>query len=113
MMGDMSKLKITYYTRRWSQRVSLNVKKTSTGWHISHIAINGDTDPEGHPILERNLVQDNVHFPKDVGHFLGHVWYLLEEGVIDEARAQEMLEDIGQWISSCETSQPTWRGWNC
>lgn len=103
---------LTYFTRRWSSNVTLRVQKTHTGWHISNIAINGDTDSDGAPILEANLKQDNVQYPEGVGGFLGFIWQQLDQGEIDSARAQSMLEELGQWISNCETSQPVWRPWN-
>lgn len=109
---NMNDLNLTYYTRRWNSRTTLAVRKIATGWHISHKAINGDTDREGVPILESNLHQDNVKFPHDLGAFLGFVWRELDSGAIDQIRAQEMLDQLGEWISACETSQPLWRGWN-
>lgn len=104
--------KLTYRTLRWSANTSLRVKKTDTGWHISHQAINGETDYEGAPILEMNLNQDNVKFPEGVGTFLGFVWRQLDSDDIDEERAQQMIQEIGDWITACETSQPIWKVWN-
>ncbi|OAI93382.1 hypothetical protein [Pseudomonas putida] len=108
----MNDFALTYWTRRFSAKTTLKVRKTQTGWHISHIAIFGDTDHEGAPILEANLEQDNVKFPKGVGAFLGFVWEQLDEGEIDAERAQEMIQEIGDWITACETSQPQWKVWN-
>jgi len=108
----MHDLKLTYYTRRWNSQTTLTVRKTANGWHISHIAINGDTDREGVPFLEANLCQDNVKYPHDVGAYLGFVWDQLNNGEIDEVRAQKMLDEIGEWISACESSQPVWKIWN-
>lgn len=108
----MKDFELTYYTRRWKANTTLTVKKTQAGWHISNIAINGDTDTEGAPILEQNLHQDNVRYPHDVGSFLGFIWGELDSAAIDEIRAQQMIDEIGDWITSCETSQPVWRPWN-
>ena len=108
----MTDFKLTYYTRRWKHNTTLTVTKTATGWHISHMAINGETDREGSPILEQNLYQDDVSFPHDVGGFLGFIWGQLNSGVIDVEKAQEMIEEVGDWITSCETSQPNWHPWN-
>lgn len=108
----MDDFKLTYHTRRWNNNTTLTVRKTATGWHISNIAINGDTNREGAPILESNLHQDLVKFPHDVGAFLGFVWGELDNGDIDAERAQEMIDEIGEWISACESSQPVWKIWN-
>lgn len=108
----MHDFKLTYYTRRWNNDTTLTVRKTATGWHISHIAIFGDTDREGAPILEANLNQDYVKFPDGVGAFLGFVWEQLDSGDIDAERGQQMIQEIGEWITACETSQPVWKVWN-
>lgn len=108
----MTAFNLTYHARRWNHNVTLTVKKTDSGWHISHVAINGDTSREGVPILEENLHQDNVSFPNDVGGFLAFIWGELDSGAIDAARAQEMIDEVGDWITNCETSQPVWRSWN-
>lgn len=101
-----------FYTRRWNNTVTLNVRKTDTGWHISHIAINGDCDPDGSPFLYANLRQDNVKYPEGIGRFMNFVWEQLHHGEIDEDRAQEMLSELGAWVSECESSQPNWKSWN-
>lgn len=108
----MKDFKLKYYNRRWNHSTTLTVRKPETGWHISNIAINGDADREGAPFLEANLHQDNVKFPHDVGAFLGFVWEQLNNGDIDEARAQGMIDEVGEWISQCESSQPVWKIWN-
>lgn len=108
----MNQYKLTFFTRRWSANVTLDVKKIDTGWHISHIAINGDADPQGKPILEENLHQDYVQFPHGVGGFLGFIWEQLHNQEIDAQRAQDMLDELGNWISTCESSQPVWKPWN-
>ena len=112
MKGRTMEFKLTYRTLRWSANTSLRVKKIDTGWHISHQAINGDADCEGAPFLEMNLNQDNVKFPEGVGTFLGFVWHQLDIGDIDEERAQQMIQEIGDWITVCEASQPVWKVWN-
>jgi hypothetical protein len=108
----MSGFNLTFYTRRWNNNVTLTVRKTETGWHISHIAINGDADREGAPLLHANLRQDNVKFPSGLGGFMAFVWEQLDKGEVDDERAQEMLNELGDWISTCEKSQPNWKEWN-
>lgn len=108
----MDDFKLKFFTRRWKSDVTLNVKKTDKGWHISHMAINGDTDQEGAPILVANLRQDNVEYPVGVGRFLGFIWQQLDDEDIDSERAQQMFDEVGKWISTCESSQPVWKPWN-
>lgn len=109
----MNEFNLTYYTRRWNAPTTLTVVKTTTGWHISHIAIYGDTDKDGAPVLKANFNQDYVKYPHNVGGFLSFIWGQLHNNEIDQERAQDMFDEVGEWISVCEKSQPDWRGWNC
>jgi hypothetical protein len=59
-----------------------------------------------------NIRQENVAIPSGLGGFMALVWEKLEEGEIDNERAQEMFNGVGDWISICEKSQPTWKEWN-
>lgn len=105
-------LKLTYFARRSNDEVTLSLQKTESGWYIKHIAHNGETDPEGSPMLENNLEQDYVRYPVGVGSFLGHIWHRLHYAEIDEVLAQQMLNDVGRWISECEAATPKWRGYS-
>lgn len=105
-------MKLTYFSQHHHCDVTLAITKTDTGWYIKNIAHNGETDPEGSPILENNLNQDYVHYPVQVGAFLGHIWQQLHNDKIDEVWAQQMLDDIGRWISECDAAVPRWRGYN-
>jgi hypothetical protein len=109
----MDDFKLTFYTRRWNNDVTLNVRKTAGGWNISHIAINGDANEEGAPILESNLRQDYVEFPVGLGKFMAFIWQKLHNEEIEFDRAQEMINELRAWISTCESSQPNWNEWNC
>jgi len=43
---------------------------------------------------------------------MAFVWKQLDEGEIDTGRGQEMLKELCDWISTCETLQPVWKEWN-
>jgi len=52
-------------TGKGAERKGLNwdeykIKRIKTGWYIEHIAINGECDKSGEPILYRNLRQDFI-----------------------------------------------------
>jgi len=105
-------LKLTYFSQYKHSDITLDIQKTETGWFIKYIAHNGDTGSDGSPVLENNFNQDNVHYPVRIGSFLEHVWERLHNGEIDEAWAQQMLDDIGRWISECDAAAPKWRGYS-
>ena len=109
----MNKFTFRVFTRRWDSTVTYDVTKTSNGWHIHHIAINGDCEPDGSPLFYSNFDQDNVVYPSNFGSFLGYIWTALNREELSEADAQEKLQELADWVSTCEKSQPGWRGWNC
>lgn len=98
----------TYWTRRQSAEATLKVRKIDTGWHISHNTLRGDAYPEGAPFLKTNLNQDFVNFPNSMGAYLRFVWEQLDTRNIDKKRAQQMIQEIGDWITACEKSTPTY-----
>ncbi|HGL4262237.1 hypothetical protein [Burkholderia dolosa] len=101
-----------YYTKRWGHSETLRIRKTDSGWHVQHLSINGDSDKTGHPFLYGNFHQDYVKYPTGLGGFLEFIWDELDSGNIDEDRAQQLFDELGEWVANCEMSQPVWRGWN-
>lgn len=109
----MHDLRLTYWTNRHKSTFTIRLETTPTGWLFSAIAHSGGTNAEGAPHLLGNLNQDNVCFPFGIeGHF-AYLWGLINKGEIDNNRAQEMLDELGEWISKTEQARPQWRGWNC
>lgn len=109
----MSIFNFRIFTRRWNSMVTYNVTKTTNGWHICHIAINGDCEPDGSPYFYSNFDQDYVAYPSNFGSFLDHIWAALDRKEMNDTDAQEKLQELADWVSNCERSQPEWKGWNC
>lgn len=108
----MKEFTFEVYNNRKSSTLTYRLKKTSDGWHISHLAINGDCEPDGTPLLYANLNQDYISYPSKIGSYLNWIWTELEhENMIDDD-AQQKLQELADWISSCEQNQPQWQGWN-
>jgi len=100
------------YINRWRSEGTYTVDKTSTGWHIRHIAINGDCDKDGTPFLYSNFEQDGMAYPSSIGNFMEYLWEQIDSGGVTPARAQEMLQELADWVSVCERNEPSWPGWN-
>lgn len=100
------------YNRRHAGHVTYSLRKTKDGWHISHIAINGDCKPDGSDLFYTNFEQNYISFPSGFGSFLNHVWSLLDTQEITEDQAQSKLQELADWVSACEKGQPNWKGWN-
>ncbi|MBV7482510.1 hypothetical protein [Bordetella sp. BOR01] len=102
----------TVYSRRWNHTDTYRFTKTSTGWNIQHMAHSGPCDREGSPHLIGNFDQDYISYPNRVEGFIGFIWDKLNAEEIDGTQAQEMLQQVADWVSNCERSQPEWPEWN-
>jgi len=100
------------FSRRWGHTDTYRLTKTETGWDLQHMAHSGPCEPDGSPHLIGNFHQDNIQYPVRVGDFLRFIWGQLHSGEIDAARAQAMIQELADWVTSCEQSQPRWREWN-
>lgn len=109
----MNRLKLSYYTNRWKAQTTLSFTKTDDGWDIQHVAHSGPCDKYGSPHLKGNFDQDNVAYPKGIDGYIGHIWQRLHRNEIDLPWAQIMFDELGEWLSTCETSAPKWREYNC
>lgn len=108
----MDELKFKVYCNRHSRELNYRIKKTSKGWHISHIAINGDCMPDGSPYFYTNFNQDDMNYPSHFGMYLEHLWEQIDTQEINYEVAQTMLQDLADWVSSCEQNEPKWKGYN-
>ncbi|CAN7279985.1 hypothetical protein LJR038_003261 [Acidovorax sp. LjRoot38] len=109
----MNHLTLTYWTNRWGSTTTVHLTPTHKGWEFEAVAHSGPTDFEGVPHFYGNFEQDNVCYPRGIDGYLGFIWKELRDERIDMARAQELMDDIGKWVSEVEQSRPKWRGWNC
>ncbi|WP_374001099.1 hypothetical protein [Bdellovibrio bacteriovorus] len=94
------------YTQRWGHSDSYKVVRTKSGWDISHIAIGGSCDMEGNPYLFKNLQQDYVSYPEDLGSFFWSIWKRAEDQGLSKQEVQAMLDAVSIWVSNCEKSKP-------
>lgn len=108
----MNKFTFKVYNNRRSCFLTYDVKKTNEGWHVSHIAINGDCSPDGTPYFKMNFDQDFINYPNRFGNYLEWLWEQIENGEIVQEEAQKKLQELADWVTSCEQNRPSWDGWN-
>ena len=108
----MNQYSFRVYNKRHDSNITYTVKKTEMGWHIQHDAINGDCTPDGTPFLYTNFDQDHIKYPSGFDSFLEFIWSGLDNEELSSADAQLKLQELADWVSACERSQPKWMGWN-
>jgi len=109
----MDSFEFEVYNNRRDNVLTYRVHKTEEGWHIKHIAINGNCKPDGSPYFYSNFSQDSIAYPNQFGRYLEHIWEKIESEEIDREGAQKMLQELADWVTACEKSRPAWPGWNC
>ena len=105
-------LEFEVYNNRHGQTATYRIKKTQTGWYISYIAINGDCEPNGEPFLYSNFRQDYIGYPSSLPQFFEELWERIDTNDIDAQEAQIRVQQLADWVSSCEMNEPKWQGYN-
>lgn len=111
-IGEVFKVRI--YTNRWGRYDSYRFKRTDSGWIITGGAAFNQSenlsDKSGKPSLYKALDHDTVCYPQQTGDVLCVIWEEGKNGASKE-ELQMHLDDLGEWISSCEKSRPeiSWR----
>lgn len=104
------------YTSRWGHHDNYRIKRTSDGWYVEHISINGPSKKNGEGALEANLEHDSVVYPKEgVQYALETLWNEADESEMNIEDLQYKLQQIADWISEVEKAthkyQPDWCGY--
>ena len=108
----MKDLTFKVYNNRRDSTLTYMIDKTAEGWHIEHIAINGDCTPDGNPYFYTNFNQDNIDYPSGFGRSLAWLWEQIDYEEFNREEAQQKLQELADWVTLCEKGQPQWDGWN-
>lgn len=109
----MTSFNFRVYNNRKGNNLNYTIRKTPSGWHFSHIAINGDCKPNGDPFVKMNLDQDYIQHPGALPASLEWVWEQIHHGNIELEEAQDKIQELADWVTACEQNRPQWAGWNC
>lgn len=101
------------FTRRWGHEDEYRLKRTAKGWYFAHNAYRGDCDKSGRPFLLKSLDHDFVSYPHDLPSHLSSLWENASEQGLSKEEVQQALQQLGDWISTCEMSKPgpEWKGY--
>lgn len=104
---------LSVYTRRWGHEDNYKLKRTESGWHISHISIAGNCDKGGNPFLFENLNHDTVNYPEELAGYMSWLWEQAAKKGLTHEQVQNSLNELGNWISICERKSPggIWEGY--
>lgn len=105
----MKDLTFEIYSSYRDHSYTYSINKTGDGWHISYKAINGDCDKEGKPYFYDNFNHDYIEYPVGFGDYLASLWRQIDDKDIDREEAQEKLQQLADWITTCDKSQPVWK----
>ncbi len=97
-------MELIVYSQRWGHDDTYGIQITPAGWHITHIAINGDCDPSGEPVLFENLKQDFIKYSPEIPIMMSHLWHDAIDQKFSEVDIQKRLDEIGAVIRTTEKS---------
>lgn len=100
------------YSRRWGHDDTYYVKRTRTGWYISHLRIKGPCDKAGVPYLFRNLEQDHIEYPLQLGNRLEWLWTQAQEQGLAHETVQACLNQLAAWVNTTEREAPSGDIWD-
>ena len=93
-------------SRRWGHNDRYKIRKTDSGWYITHISINGPCDKTGNPYLFENLRQDSINYPRDLGGYMEYLWERASAENMSKDDIQKQLDLLGEWIQTTEKATP-------
>ncbi|WP_152558052.1 hypothetical protein [Methanosarcina soligelidi] len=106
------------YSRRDHRYMYYRIEKIENGWDIKYLQTRFDTsvcDKTGAPNLYKQLNQDSINYPKDLGNYMEYLWDQATEEDMTDTEIQDHLNELGAWISTVEKESPKgtlWEGYN-
>jgi len=94
------------YSRRWGHDDIYKIKKTSTGWNISHPPMDGDCDKLAQPKLYEILDHDSINYPEELPGYMEWLWNVAAEDGLSIDEVQSALNELSDWINICEKNSP-------
>lgn len=102
------------YSNRWGHDDTYSIKRTESGWTITHVAIGGPCDKGGHPFLFENFRQDLIHFPEGLDGWMEWLWDQASSEGLTRDQVQTSLQQLADWVSNTEKNAPSggvWEGY--
>ncbi|MDE2814110.1 MAG: hypothetical protein OXM01_13855 [Gemmatimonadota bacterium] len=98
-------MELKVHARKREAADHYEIRRIADGWHVRHLMIKGDCDKTGYPYLFRNLAQDSINYPHDLGGYMEWLW--CKSADMSEGELQAELDKIGEWIQATEQASPS------
>lgn len=113
LLGDCNldiEMEFPVYTRRWGHEDYYRISRTTTGWYINFLSINGDSEKDGTGKIFANLKHDGVLFPEeDIKNAFSVLWDDADRREMPISELKRKLQDIASWISGVEKAVKTYK----
>lgn len=103
-LNEEFKMKI--YSRRWGHDDTYTLIRNEDGWSISHLTFDGQSGKNAEPVLSYILRHDSISYPNNLADIMESIWTRAAEEGLNKTTVQEMLDQVGEWISIVERSYP-------
>ncbi len=94
------------FSNRWGHTDHYRIERTPTGWSVSHISINGESDKSGKPFLYSNFEQDSINWPSGLPDAMETLWEHAQQQALSDEQLQPYLAELAEWVSTCERARP-------
>ncbi|MNR11307.1 hypothetical protein D3C85_1276000 [compost metagenome] len=106
------KFTICVFSRRWGHTDAYQLEHNSKGWKITFKTNEGQSSPDGKPVLYHHFDHDYINYPIGLSDMLEHVWNQISNNEISQADAQDRLQQLAEWVSNTERYKPKWPEYN-
>lgn len=104
-MATIGKIfKFSVFSQRWEREEIYTLRIMHYGWRISFGAIEGDCEPDGSPLLEKNLRHDRIRFPAQLGDGIEKLYG--QRRALNDQEFQAELQRLADWVSMTEKHSP-------
>lgn len=102
------------YSRRLGYNDIYTIEKIDTGWKVNHYRRNendGKSDKQGNPYLFKQLDQDLINYPADLGEYMEYLWEQITEQNMNDKEIQKRLNNLANWCQIVEKNSPNEQFW--
>lgn len=103
-IGNEFKLKV--YSKRWGHADEYSLKRIENGWFFSFSSYVGECTKDGKPYIYAALNHESISYPNDLPGFLEWLWEQAKLQGLTYTEVQNALNQISDWIYSCEVNTP-------